>query len=89
MSNEAGDDIPRLTHETFVDVLNGVYNENGQSPLIVDCRFEYEYEGGHITSAVNFNDREECARKLFDGLASAGRTLIFHCEYSRHRAPLM
>ena len=24
--------------------------------LIVDCRFEYEYHGGHIRGAVNLND---------------------------------
>lgn len=24
--------------------------------IIIDCRFEYEYEGGHINGAINLND---------------------------------
>ncbi|PBP15549.1 hypothetical protein BUE80_DR013714, partial [Diplocarpon rosae] len=26
--------------------------------MIVDCRFEYEFDGGHIDGAVNYNDKE-------------------------------
>lgn len=27
-----------------------------ESFMLIDCRFEYEFEGGHITDAVNIND---------------------------------
>lgn len=89
MSVDDADNLPRISHQTFIDVLNGVYDENGEKPVIVDCRFEYEFEGGHINNAINFNDKQKLAEKLFDCATAGGKTLIFHCEYSAHRAPLM
>jgi len=90
MSAEDPDDtIPRLSHETFLDVLNGQYDEAGERPMIIDCRFEYEYNGGHIDHAVNYNDKERLANRLFQDIPPGCKTLIFHCEFSKFRAPTM
>lgn len=79
--------IPRITKETMVDILDGKYKHCYEHSLIVDCRFEYEFEGGHIDGAVNYNNKEEMAKKLFEQ-PTVGKTLIiFHCEYSVQRAP--
>lgn len=82
------DTIPRITKETMVDILDGKYRQNFDSSLVVDCRFEYEYKGGHIDGAINFNNKEELASKLFLPQPPQNTLLIFHCEYSKHRAPL-
>lgn len=36
-------------------------NQNQPAPnvLIVDCRFKYEYEGGHIKNAININCKSD------------------------------
>ncbi|CAO1597283.1 m-phase inducer phosphatase [Xanthoria calcicola] len=81
--------LPRITKETMIDVLNGKYEGPYDQSLIVDCRFEYEYEGGHIEGAINVNSKEELAKQLFEPATSSTTLLIFHCEYSAHRAPLM
>ena len=81
--------LPRITKETMIDVLDGRYGQRYDEAIVVDCRFEYEYHGGHIEGAVNMNSKEELARKLFDTPLSEKTLLIFHCEYSAHRAPLM
>lgn len=81
--------LPRITKETMIDVLDGKYQAPYDHSLIVDCRFEYEYEGGHIAGAINVNSKEELASKLFEPVSSSRTLLIFHCEYSAHRAPLM
>lgn len=81
--------LPRITKETLVDVLDGKHRASYVQSLIVDCRFEYEYDGGHIDGAVNVNSKEELAKKLFEPATSSRTILIFHCEYSAHRAPLM
>lgn len=81
--------LPRITKETMVDVLDGKHRSSYGQSLIVDCRFEYEYEGGHIDGAINVNSKEELASKLFDPASSSTTLIIFHCEYSAHRAPLM
>ncbi|KAF2115512.1 M-phase inducer phosphatase-like protein [Lophiotrema nucula] len=83
------DSLPRITDTTLIDVLNGEYDHVYGKKVVVDCRFEYEYEGGHIEGAVNFCDKEQLAGELFSPSAPAKTLLIFHCEYSAHRAPLM
>ncbi|KAG6210620.1 hypothetical protein E4U50_002609 [Claviceps purpurea] len=89
LPDDPSDTIPRIDKETLLDVLDGKYAEHFDQKMVVDCRFEYEYEGGHIQGAVNHNDKELFAAQLFE-TPIAGRTLlIFHCEYSAHRAPLM
>ncbi|KJR83405.1 M-phase inducer tyrosine phosphatase [Sporothrix schenckii 1099-18] len=93
------DSIPRIDRATLLRVLDGQFNDAFDEKLIIDCRFEYEYEGGHINEAINYNDKDLLATHLFrasptDGtpppLERGSRTLIvLHCEYSAHRAPLM
>ncbi|KAL8744492.1 MAG: hypothetical protein Q9190_003271 [Brigantiaea leucoxantha] len=83
------ENLPRITKETMIDVLDGKYGERYDRSLIIDCRFEYEYEGGHIDGAVNVNSKEELASKLFESALAPRTLLVFHCEYSAHRAPLM
>ncbi|GAP92024.2 putative M-phase inducer phosphatase [Rosellinia necatrix] len=83
------DGIPRITRDTFIELLDGRYNECFTQKMIIDCRFEYEYEGGHINGAVNHNDKELLARQLFQTPMEGKTILVFHCEYSVHRAPRM
>jgi hypothetical protein len=82
------DSLPRITSATMVDVLNGVYNDQYGEKMIVDCRFEYEYDGGHIQGALNYCEKDTLAKDLFEG-STANKLIILHCEYSAHRAPLM
>ena len=79
--------IPRISKNTMVAVLDGKFEHCYERSLIVDCRFEYEYDGGHIDGAVNYNNKEEIAKRLFDEPSDGKTLLIFHCEYSVHRAP--
>jgi M-phase inducer tyrosine phosphatase len=82
------DSLPRIDGNILVDLLAGKYNDRFENFMIIDCRFEYEFEGGHINGAVNHNDKELLAAQLFSD-PKAGIALIFHCEYSAHRAPIM
>lgn len=82
------DSLPRISQDTMVDVLNNKYRDQYDNVVVVDCRFEYEYNGGHIESAVNFNDKQLLANELFNKPVSSSTLLILHCEYSVHRAPL-
>ena len=82
------DTIPRITKETMIDVLDGKYNQHYDKAMVIDCRFEYEYKGGHINGAINFNDKAELAANLFEQDLPPSTLLIFHCEYSAHRAPI-
>lgn len=88
--SEEPDSLPRITQETLLAVLNGDYDHLYDDKTVVDCRFEYEYTGGHIDGAVNHTDKEGLAQALFDPISSPNnKLLIFHCEFSVHRAPRM
>ncbi|KAF2722352.1 putative cdc25-like protein tyrosine phosphatase [Polychaeton citri CBS 116435] len=86
--DEEPDSLPRISQDTMADILDSKYNSEYDEIVVVDCRFEYEYNGGHIQNAVNFNDKQLLANKLFEREVTGRKLLIFHCEYSVHRAPL-
>lgn len=83
------DSLPRISDSTLVSVLNGDFDHMYDQKIIIDCRFEYEFRGGHIHGATNFCEKDQLAEMLFHANISPNTLLIFHCEYSAHRAPLM
>lgn len=83
------DSLPRITQDTMIDILAQKHTDKYTNIMIIDCRFEYEYSGGHIDTAVNYNDKHLLTSTLFgEETRSENTLLIFHCEYSVHRAPL-
>jgi M-phase inducer tyrosine phosphatase len=88
VSSEDPDGLPRISHDTLIDVLENKYADKYDAVKIIDCRFEYEFNGGHIENAVNFCDKQQLVNELFSAESSTSALLIFHCEYSVHRAPL-
>ncbi|XP_063192911.1 M-phase inducer phosphatase 2 isoform X2 [Chroicocephalus ridibundus] len=87
-------DLKYISPEMMVAVLTGQFSSLIESCVIVDCRYPYEYEGGHIKGAVNLpmeQDVEDFLLKKpivpFD--ASKRVIVIFHCEFSSERGPRM
>ncbi|KAF9914537.1 cell division cycle- protein [Lobosporangium transversale] len=84
------DTTKRITPQTLVDVLDGKYKDKYDLLYIVDCRFPYEFEGGHIKSAVNVNTTDKLEELLLQPAITDKRVLlIFHCEFSCERGPRM
>ena len=54
------DTLNFINGETLVDLIN-----LAEPIIIVDCRFDYEFEGGHIQGAVNLNDTDLLEKHLF------------------------
>lgn len=80
------DAIKRITPQTLVEVLRGKYHRP-EHVLVIDCRYGYEFDGGHILDAHNVTSMEQAERLLFWPPPSEHRCLIFHCEFSSERAP--
>lgn len=93
-------DLKYISSNTLVEVLKKEH-EVGMVE-IVDCRYTYEYEGGHINGAHNIYTEEQlidryfnCSRPLWakakQNQAQTGderpHVLVFHCEFSSERAP--
>ncbi|AFM98112.1 Mitotic phase inducer phosphatase [Encephalitozoon hellem ATCC 50504] len=73
------DSIQRISVDVAKQVIEGVYNIDY---LVIDCRFPYEFQGGHIVNAVNISSTKELGL-----LFRRPKALIFHCEFSSIRAP--
>ena len=68
------------------DVLNGKIKLKNKYKII-DCRFPYEYEGGHLRGSQNLYLAETIEELFFQNPEDC--VLIFHCEYSKERGPKM
>ncbi|XP_054713351.1 M-phase inducer phosphatase-like [Uloborus diversus] len=83
-------DLKCISSETLVKVLKGEFHDEITSCTIVDCRYPYEFDGGHIQGAKNIYTKEDILEFfLKDGtFFTSGRDIIvFHCEFSSERAP--
>ena len=45
-------------------LISGAYDDKVVAYRIIDCRFDYEYQGGHIQGAVNINTTAEIEEVL-------------------------
>jgi M-phase inducer tyrosine phosphatase len=56
--------------------------------LIVDARFDYEWEGGHIKGSYNARSIADL-KDLFQEYRDCNACVVFHCEFSKERGPSM
>ncbi|EPQ06116.1 M-phase inducer phosphatase 1 [Myotis brandtii] len=86
-------DLKYISPEIMASVLNGKFANLIEEFVIIDCRYPYEYEGGHIKGAVNLHMEDEVEDFLFKKpISPADRKrviVVFHCEFSSERGPRM
>ncbi|XP_052791986.1 M-phase inducer phosphatase 1-like [Mya arenaria] len=83
-------DLMAISPDVMADVVHGCFNDVIGDVTIVDCRYPYEFEGGHIRGAVNMYTKDEVNSLLQKPVADGKRhVLIFHCEFSSERGPKM
>jgi len=94
--------VQTISTETLKNVLEGEYNDKCDY-VIIDCRFPYEFEGGHVINAKNLYTEEQIENYFFPSFndqniqqqspatttSTGGKRLavIFHCEFSSKRGP--
>eukprot|EP01028_Stygiella_incarcerata_P005918 TRINITY_DN2441_c0_g1_i1.p1 TRINITY_DN2441_c0_g1~~TRINITY_DN2441_c0_g1_i1.p1 ORF type:complete len:331 (-),score=72.37 TRINITY_DN2441_c0_g1_i1:292-1284(-) len=72
-----------VSTETVADLM--MNEESSMKYVIVDCRFDYEFRGGHIRGALNLASKDEI-QGLYNELIP-GTIVLFHCEFSSQRGP--
>ncbi|KAJ6232409.1 cdc25-like protein phosphatase twine-related [Anaeramoeba flamelloides] len=86
-------ELNTISQDTLCDLLDGSYKKKYgfefSKVIIIDCRFDWEYEGGHISGAKNWNLPKVLLHKLFCKKIRENVCLVFHCEFSQHRGPKM
>lgn len=69
-------DLKSISPETLVDLMNGHYSDLINAYAIVDCRYPYEYEGGHIAGAVNIFSNEVLIEEFFSENPSTNHMIV-------------
>ncbi|XP_023473394.1 M-phase inducer phosphatase 3 isoform X15 [Equus przewalskii] len=87
-------DLKYVNPETVAALLSGKFQGLIEKFYIIDCRYPYEYLGGHIQGALNLYSQEELynffLKKPVVPLDTQKRIIIvFHCEFSSERGPRM
>ncbi|KAL5016402.1 hypothetical protein ScPMuIL_005991 [Solemya velum] len=83
-------DLKSITPETLSRLIGGEYSDTIGRYEILDCRYPYEYDGGHIQGASNVYTKDGILDLLSSSLSTSSEkrtVLVFHCEFSSERAP--
>lgn len=80
-------DLTSIDSKTVCRLLQGEYS---QDYTIIDCRYPYEFDGGHIQGALNIFTEEGIRSFLENHTTNSTckrQVLVFHCEFSSKRGP--
>ncbi|XP_035390583.1 cell division cycle 25 homolog d isoform X2 [Electrophorus electricus] len=67
-------DLHCVSSETVAALIRGQFSDVVEDFLIIDCRYPYEYNGGHIKGAVNLYTESQIQQAFLQ--ASAGQVQI-------------
>lgn len=84
------DRFKRIDAATMVKLIDGHFKDVVESFTIVDCRYPYEYRGGHIINSLNIHTDSELVELFLNQKppkTSLRNIIIFHCEFSSERGP--
>jgi len=86
------EDLKSISPLTLSKVLDGEYSDVVDETVIIDCRYPYEFSGGHIKDAINIYSREDIIEEFLKKLKcmpDKRMIIIFHCEFSSKRGPAL
>ena len=79
-------DLKSITADTVSQLL-----DDGQATAafaIIDCRYPFEFDGGHIQGAINIWNQNQM-RDFYHNQSTQERIIMLHCEFSSERGPRM
>ncbi|KAL7739597.1 hypothetical protein ACLKA6_002171 [Drosophila palustris] len=84
-------DLKTISCDTLARLMRGDFVHLSASYKIIDCRYPYEFEGGHIRGALNLYTRlqiKEAFPTITEVQPEGQRSIyVFHCEFSSERGP--
>ncbi|XP_055616618.1 M-phase inducer phosphatase-like [Toxorhynchites rutilus septentrionalis] len=89
-------DLKSISPGTMGDLLQGNFAHGVATFKIIDCRYPYEFEGGHIRGAKNLYTQEQILEELIkiktdppkvEADGPKRNIIVFHCEFSSERGP--
>lgn len=85
-------DLKTISPETVARLISQEFSDHVEEFHIIDCRYPYEFEGGHIQDARNIYNHEVLVEEYLKNPRKPEDPnkrflLIFHCEFSSERGP--
>ncbi|XP_046600292.1 M-phase inducer phosphatase isoform X1 [Neodiprion lecontei] len=90
------EDLKSISSSTLAALIRGEFTDRVRSFKIVDCRYPYEFEGGHVEGALNLFSKDMIEQHLLEPLTNVPEIqsdaekrdiVVFHCEFSWERGP--
>ncbi|XP_047467669.1 M-phase inducer phosphatase 2 [Mugil cephalus] len=87
-------DLKYITSDMMVAALTGKFDHLVEQVIVIDCRYPYEFEGGHIKGALNLHQEDQVEdfllkAPIIPSCPDKRVVIIFHCEFSSERGPRM
>lgn len=89
-------DLKSISAHIMAQLIRDEFSESVASFQIIDCRYPYEYDGGHIHGAQNIYTQEQIIAELVDSKTDTPKSdadelkrniIVLHCEFSSERGP--
>ncbi|XP_013097480.2 M-phase inducer phosphatase isoform X2 [Stomoxys calcitrans] len=92
-------DLKSISCNTVARLLRGEFDDTVANYRIIDCRYPYEFEGGHIRGAKNLYTQDQIIEEFLsqqvtelqqarnEQSGNKRNIIIFHCEFSSERGP--
>jgi Rhodanese-like domain len=81
-------DLWYISGEVMIRLLRKEFSALFDQVIVLDCRYDYEFDGGHIRGALSVPCLERVRELFMSPPQACHRTaLIFHCEFSSQRGP--
>ncbi|KAL1493446.1 hypothetical protein ABEB36_011497 [Hypothenemus hampei] len=92
LTNGRHQDLKSITPGTLAKLMKGEFKDTVENFKVIDCRYPYEFKGGHIDGAVNIYTKDQISQLLEETRSPASSSnkrniLVFHCEFSSERGP--
>lgn len=88
------DRFKRIDATTLVQLIDGGFSDSIESFTIVDCRYPYEYNGGHIVNSLNIHNQSDLIKLFIDKKPQSrhinhnhNHTLNHHHHHHHHHHP--
>jgi hypothetical protein len=82
----SGSGLPRISASTFAKLLRLEYEMYFTCVIVLDGRFPYEFQGGHVMGSTNLLDRKQLFT-LYEKHLGQRVCIVIHCELSVNRGP--
>ncbi|XP_076368920.1 M-phase inducer phosphatase 3-like isoform X2 [Tachypleus tridentatus] len=87
-------ELKNISPDTMAQLISGHYDHVVNKYTIVDCRYPYEFEGGHIIGAKNIYTKPGIVQEFFNNDRKPPEKnwkhiIVFHCEFSSERGPTL